>query len=142
MTPSLLKPPEKSAWRCMKNEKKAKLSKQQKLMKACIREAKELLEVECEAEYQSDVLGIALSFFRKRVGVDSCLFMFLFSIHSFLTLLCPRPPRAGARVSGPRRYPGGGGRGRGAGLNAGEITLINQRPAGINSSLPSYPNRL
>jgi len=49
--------------------KKAKLNKEQKMMQTCIREAKELMEATAMAEYQSDVLGIALAFFRKRAGI-------------------------------------------------------------------------
>ena len=49
--------------------KRVKLNKDQKMMQTCISEAKELMEVEGMAEYQSDVLGIALNFYRKRVGI-------------------------------------------------------------------------
>lgn len=38
------------------------------LMRKCIEDAKKLMEQQGMAEYQSDVLGIALSLFRKRAS--------------------------------------------------------------------------
>ena len=38
------------------------------LMKRCVEDAKKMMEKEGMAEYQSDVLGIALALFRKRAS--------------------------------------------------------------------------